>query len=188
MTETRPAPDSADAPEPGAALPYTQRTHDALVAAQAVSRPSEHQMGPTVGDRHAAINAAHLMLGILAETGSTATRAFTEQGVPLGRARMRMAELTLLPAGREQRQSGEARPGGPPLPAIDVVMEGARAEALRRARPAVGTGHLLLSLAAPEALRADLEDLGLDVPAATRFVVSSYDDEPPRPREARESA
>lgn len=196
MTEFRPTPEGAAGQQPGAesphadGLPYTLRTHDALFAAQAVSRPSEHQMGPTVVDRHASINAAHLMLGILAESGSTATRAFTEQGVPLGRARMRMAELTLLPAtaGRGEAPSEAARPDGRPLPPIDAIVDDARAEAARLAHPAVGTGHLLLALSGPRALHDDLVDLGMDVPAAERFVLSVYRDRPPRPRDARETA
>ncbi len=202
MTEIRPTPEAAAGAQPGgeplriqepqnsAELPYTLGTHDALFAAQAVSRPSAHQTGPTVVDRHAAINAAHLMLGILAESGSTATRAFTAQGVPLGRARMRMAELTLLPvAGRADGPAGAARPDGRPLlPPIDVILEDARAEAARLAHPAVGTGHLLLALSGPHALHEDLEGLGMDASATSRFVVSVYADRPPRPRTARETA
>lgn len=156
-------------------MPYTQRTHDALVAAQAVARPTAvRPMRPA--ERHAAINAAHLMLGILAETGATATRALTAQGVALGHARMRVAALTLpAPAGL----TGRTRR----LPPLDGILAAARDAAARRGHPAVGTGHLFLALEEPAALAPELTALGVDLSAATRFVLDVYASAPPTPRD-----
>ncbi|WP_182347415.1 Clp protease N-terminal domain-containing protein [Tomitella gaofuii] len=177
MTDNRPPliDRSARPADSGPAMPYTQGTHDALVAAQAVSRPSAQQAGPE-SDRHASVTAAHLMLAILAETGSTATRAFTDQGLRLGRARMRVAALTLPPPDRVERADG-------PLTPIDAVLAEARSDAARRRHRAVGTGHLLIALTAPHALADELTGLGLDVSAAVRFVCATYAATPPRPRD-----
>ncbi|QDQ97330.1 Clp protease N-terminal domain-containing protein [Tomitella fengzijianii] len=177
MTDHRPTliEHSDGAQHAGPAMPYTQGTHDALVAAQAVSRPSTRQ-APTSPDRHESVNAAHLMLALLAETGSTATRALTDQGVRLGRARMRIAALTLPPADAPARTDG-------PLPAIDAVLAAARSDAARRGHAAVGTGHLLIALTAPHALADELTALGLDLPAAAGFIYGAYSAHPPAPRD-----
>ncbi len=169
MTDIRPG----TAEQYGILIPYTQGTHDALVAAQAVSRPSSLQ-APRPSERHAAVDAAHLMLGILAQTTATGTRALTDQGIALGRARMRVAALTLPPppglTGRSRR-----------LPAVDAVLAVARAAATRHGDAAVGTGHLLIAL--EDALAPELTALGLDLAAAERFVLAAYADSPPRPRD-----
>ncbi|GAA4813306.1 Clp protease N-terminal domain-containing protein [Tomitella cavernea] len=177
MTDNRPPliDRSARPAGPGPAMPYTQGTHDALVAAQAVSRPSV-QHGHADVDRHASVTAAHLLLAILAETGSTATRAFTDQGIRLGRARVRVAALTLPPPDDTEH----ARVA---MPAIDVILAEARSDAARRRHPAVGTGHLLIALTAPRALADDLTGLGMDLPAAVRFVCATYAATPPRQRD-----
>lgn len=182
-------------------MPYTQATHDALIAAQAVARPADHLIAggsdQNETNRHPAATVAHLMLGLLAESGGTGTRALTDQGLRLGVARTRMAELTLVPAAPAPSAPDPSAGAGPSaaagpqgrhteLPTIDTALQRARIMATALGHPAVGTGHLLLVLTHADALGDHLAAFGLDADAARRFVLDTYAADPPRPRDTGE--
>jgi hypothetical protein len=137
---------------------FTEAARNALVAAHDEARAG----GATE------LGAAHLALGLLAESDGTAARAVEAQGVSTTTLRRVVAET--LPAPVEE---------APELVPYDArarkVLELAVRESLRLAHDQVGTGHVLLALVDAEEGAGVLTGLGL-TPAATEQHVRAAED------------
>ncbi|MFF3896992.1 Clp protease N-terminal domain-containing protein [Streptomyces sp. NPDC001812] len=105
----------------------------------------------------------HLVLGLLAEPGSLAAKAITEQGVTL--EAVRAAATALLPPPAEE--APELVPYGA---AAKKVLELTFREALRLGHNYVGTEHLLLALLEHENGEGLLSGLGIDKTTTERYV------------------
>jgi ATP-dependent Clp protease ATP-binding subunit ClpA len=123
---------------------FTERARTVVVGAQEEARRAGNE---TIGT-------AHLVLGLVADTDSTAARAIAASGVSLDDVR-RIAAAT-LPAPSDQL---------PALIPFDAharrALELAFREALRLDADQVGTGHVLLALLAVEDGTGVLAGLGV---------------------------
>lgn len=108
---------------------FTDRARNALVNAQEVA----------LGMNHNFLGTEHMLLGLLADPGSLATKALDELGVTRDAARARITELI---------GSGPTRPDTAPVftPRAKKALEGSIGQALKLGHNYVGTEHLLLAL------------------------------------------
>ncbi|MEU6525668.1 Clp protease N-terminal domain-containing protein [Streptomyces sp. NPDC046924] len=132
---------------------YTTRARTVVMAAHNESKAARNAEGLP----------EHLVLGLLAEPGSLAAKAITEQGVTL--EAVRAAATALLPPPVEE--APELVPYGP---AAKKVLELTFREALRLGHNYVGTEHLLLALLEHENGEGVLSGLGIDKAATEQYV------------------
>ena len=113
--------------------------------------------------RHAEVDPAHLLLGLLADADGAASRALSAIGVEFDRARDAVARLDLPKAWLNGPELSASAAGRVPIsPDARRVLEGSLRESARLGHGHLGVEHLLLSLLREEnGATRTLADLGI---------------------------